>query len=272
MGFGTTFSMLAFLFIFAGMSIFVINAQQNITAAATAIQEQTSQSSQAQRQAISIQETSYAQNQERTWTITYSDEFNTGSFENTTTQADAVILDGAITGTYTSKQYDTGHNSNYTTIEWSAVGNVTFQIRSANTILELENNDFIGPDQTTNTYYENTGAAINDIHDNNRYIQYQATLNNSELQSTSIGVIRESGHATITLLNSGSIKLDPTHTDVYIDGIRIPRSSAHRVYQLQGVLDKRLWNPGEELTLTVFSQDGVSITVANDNAQTATII
>ncbi|MFT4250601.1 MAG: hypothetical protein ACMXYD_04540 [Candidatus Woesearchaeota archaeon] len=268
MGFSTVFSMLAFLLIFIGMTVFVLQAQTSISTTAQTIQEQQNQ----QQARIELINQDYEENKEVPWRIQYADEFEKGEFTNTTTQQDSVIAT-TTQGTYTSPPYDTGHNSNYTTISWSSIGSISFQLRSANTTEELELEDFIGPDTTTSSSYTSNGAEINQTHNNNRYIQYQATIpETAQLQSTNIGVIRQTGHATLQLRNIERKKLRAEETSTYIDGQRTPRTSAHRELQLEETQDIRLWNQAETLTLTVFVNQPATITITNQEAQITTTI
>lgn len=271
MGFGTTFAMLSFLMIFAGMTYFVTTVQETITGAATAIQQQ----SQTEEADIQIIQTNRTENKQTQWRITYADEFSQGEFTNTQTQGDAVTLQPSqTTGTYESPIYDTQYNTTYQTISWSAITNggatIEFRIRSANDIPTLEASTFIGRNGNPIQPYTTPGFAIHSSHQNDRYIQYQATLNAGagfvELQDTTITLTRQTNATTITLENTGDAKLQAQHTDVYLNGIRQNRNTLD--YTLEQTLDERLWNPGEELNITVYgTQGGESITVENNNAQ-----
>lgn len=283
MGFGTTFATLTFLFIFAGMSVIVIGMQESITTAAATIQLQQQENLKAQQQDITTTNTNYQTTATRNWLTTYNDEFNKGNYTNTQATSDQIELNpNNTTGTYTSKAYDTGHTSNYTTISWSSIqptgSDITFQLRSANTTQELETTNFVGPDGTTSTSYTTTGQSISATHNTDRIIQYQATLTTTTetpaLQDVTIGVRRNVGHATITLQNTGTAKLRPERTDAYINGIRAHRTSTDRHLNLQIGLDERLWNPGQELTLTLFTNITTSkeVTIINEHAQTQTTV
>ena len=283
MGFGTTFATLAFLFIFAGMTVIVIGMQDSITAAATTINDQQQEILKAQQQAITVLNTNYEFAALKEWKITYNDEFNQGTYNNTTATTDQIELTNANTeGTYTSTAYDTGHTSNYTTISWTSIeptgSEITFQIRSANTTQDLESQPFIGPDETTQTTYNTPGESISDTHNQDQIIQYQATLTatdtSPQLQEITLGVRREVGHATLILENTGVAKLHPQRTDAYIDGIRVPRNQANRVLDLEIGLDERLWNPGQELEITLFTNISTSavVTIINEYAQTQSTV
>ena len=265
------------------MSVIVISMHDSITAAATHAQEQQQTLLEAHQQAISITNTNYAYAALRDWKTTYNDDFDKGTYNNTTATSDQIELTETNTqGTYTSQAYNTGHTSNYTTLGWSSTepanSNLTFQLRSANTTQDLESQAYIGPDGTTNTAYETPGTPIHESHNQDRILQYQATLTTTadtpQLHEVTIGVRREVGHATLTLENTGSAKLHPTRTDAYINGIRALRTSTDRHLDLEIGLDERLWNPGQELTLTVFTNITTSqtFTIINEHAKAQTTV
>lgn len=279
MGFGAVFSTLAFLLIFAGMVVLVINTQQTITASATEMRQQQERLADLSQQDITITNTQLQGPTELPWTIRYQDEFAQGTFANTQSQADRVTLDGATTGTYTSAAYNTGHQSNYTTLTWSAIipsgATLEFQLRSADTLTALDTAPFIGPDGTTTTAYNTSGTPVHENHNEHQYIQWRATLQATtdapQLISATLGVIRDAAHATITLTNNGNTKLRFEETDAYINGQRIPRSDAHRVIEYDNSFqDARLWNSAQDIAYTVF--DTGTITLRNQRAQTTTTI
>lgn len=280
MGFGTTFATLAFLFIFAGMSVIVIGMQDAITASATEIREQQQEIYDAQQQEIDITNSTYQENKTLDWIVTYNDEFDKGEYENTTSASDAVQLQNETNGIYTSNAYETGHTSNYTTISWSSLepsgSSITLQLRSADTLTNLQAQTFVGPDGTSTTNYQTPGTAISSVHQGDKIIQYRATLQTSletpQLQETQIGIQRDVGHITLTIQNTGSQKLYPQQTDAYIDGIRWQRTPSQRVIELENTIDERLWNAGEELHITLFENvtSNRIVTIINDNAQAQT--
>ena len=80
-------------------------------------------------------------------------------------------------GTLESSSHDCGHRANFGTISWDA-------LTPAGTVLKFQiatNNDsstwnFVGPDGSSATYYETSGANIWPGHDGKRYIRYKAYL------------------------------------------------------------------------------------------------
>ncbi len=274
MGFGTVFTVLSFLMIFAGMMVLVVSTQQTITASATEIRQQTEALQQQARADIAITNTQTLGVQTLLWTTTYQDEFQQGTFDDTQTTGDRVVLDGANTGTYTSIPYDTMHTSNYTQLTWTGIipaeATLTFQVRTANTLQDLQSAPFVGPDGTTSTVYASSGTPIATANQEQQYIQWRATLQTTastpELISATIGVRRDAPHVQIELENTGQTKLRFEETTVYADGVRIP--STGRVIQTTPFLDERLWNPTQTITLTTF-QTG-TITIHNQRAQATT--
>jgi archaellum component FlaF (FlaF/FlaG flagellin family) len=277
MGFGTTFAMLSFLMIFAGMTIFVVNVQETMSVSANAIREQNTKTVAAQKQEITITGTSTEFATELEWVTTYDEEFLEGEFNSTIELlGDGITINGVGPDYYTSSIYDTGYSSDYTTLSWSSVvplgGSLRFQIRTGNSIAELESATFLGPDGTSGTDYTAPGTTINGTaHNNSKYIQFQAEFFDSggtpELYDVTIGIERPSLYVILNAENTGSEKLHPEETDIYIDGLRILRDESARILSLEQGTDPRLWNPGEELNLTIFTSTPATITVNNDRAQ-----
>jgi hypothetical protein len=93
----------------------------------------------------------------------------------------------ALSGWLESSIFDTGSaSSNFTTLTWSPVNqsastNLEFQIASSNDPAGPW--EYLGPDDTVNTFYTTAGTNISAIHDNNRYLRYKvylSTLNDRE--------------------------------------------------------------------------------------------
>lgn len=284
MGFGTIFSTLTFLLIFAGMIVLVVNIQKTVAESTTEIKAQQERLAEQTSADIDILSTSYTTNDLQSWSVTYKDEFDQGTFVNTTTQSDSVEVNNTFDqGTYTSIAYDTGYTSNYTSLSWSSVStggaSVQFQVRSAASQAALTSATFIGPDGTTNDFYTVSGTPLNETHDGDRYLQYRAYFSGAtgetlELQSTSIGVRRITGQIFVQVENTGDTKIKFEETDVYVDGQRVMRQEANRMLEKQIISDERLWNPGEELNITVYQVLGTSatITVANGLAQDQAVV
>jgi len=86
-----------------------------------------------------------------------------------------------INGTYVSGAYDTCSNSSFKTISWSGITpeytNISFQLKTANSILNLKNKEFIGPDGTSQTFYTSSPSEIWSGHTGDRWVQYKVYLN-----------------------------------------------------------------------------------------------
>ncbi len=88
-------------------------------------------------------------------------------------------------GTFVSPAYDLGYAANFNAIQWSTTlfsgTGIKFQI-AANS-----NNatwDFLGPDGTTGTYYQNSSTDIWSGHDGNRFVRYKAFLDTTQQGKT----------------------------------------------------------------------------------------
>jgi hypothetical protein len=84
------------------------------------------------------------------------------------------------TGTYTSAPFDTGGLAYYGNIQWtgsiSPGTTISIQLRTADTIKNLTVSQFVGPDATGLSFYNDSGSKINSIHNGSRWIQYRAIL------------------------------------------------------------------------------------------------
>ena len=287
MGFSTIVGAIAFMIIFAGMTVFAVTVQKNITLQAS---EQTAASERERSQnnaAISVTSASYAEDATIDWTDTTYSDFTAGSLVSTIVASPGtlVLVGPAYTsnGTWTSPVIDTGAaGTNYTTISWTAVlpsgAALNFQARGGASTAAILASAFTGSDGTSATAYAASGANLNDsVHDGRRYIQYRANLtttntaNTPQLQEISIGVTRDGGVSTISLENTGSEKLDFTETDLYLAGERVPRNTSSRTLDFSGASDQILWLPGESITYNVFRTvtTPATITVAQGAARAA---
>lgn len=93
-------------------------------------------------------------------------------------------------GTYISSPYDTGKNSTFSTLSWSATTpidtTIKFQLRSADNEPNLTRKAFIGPGGSAKSFYKTSGSQIWSGHSGNRWIQYKIyfnTTNQDELAS-----------------------------------------------------------------------------------------
>jgi len=107
----------------------------------------------------------------------------------------------ASSGLYTSQPYDTGTTSTvYLGIKPSfqliANTNIKLQIRTGDSISEINSNQWLGPDGTSSSYYTSTiGTYIPVSVQGKRYIQYQATFSSDSngtplLESVEIDYIK----------------------------------------------------------------------------------
>jgi hypothetical protein len=83
-------------------------------------------------------------------------------------------------GTYTSIAYNTSSKSSFKNISWNGNSSIDtgikFQIRTANNEEDLNNESFIGPDGTKQSFYEISPSAIYSGHNGNRWLQSKAYL------------------------------------------------------------------------------------------------
>lgn len=90
-------------------------------------------------------------------------------------------------GTFVSSAYDVGYAANFTAIQWGATlfsgTGIKFQIASNSNNATWE---FLGPDGTAGSFYENSNTGIWSGHDGNRYIKYKAFLNTSQQGKTPV--------------------------------------------------------------------------------------
>lgn len=265
MGFATIFGSLAFGFIFVSMVVFATVVQHNMAEAATEDHGRAENEQRVRSSSISITSATYDPLGTAQWIDNLYADFANGTTANT-----EVTREGSITlttqpyvnGTYTSSAIDTGFSTTeYTALSWSSVEplstSITFQLRSANDTAALAAASFIGPDGTATTYYTISGSSTNETHNDSRYIQYRAYLGTNDdtqtpqLTSVTIDLVRPVGTTTIDVQNTGSEKLLPGETDVYLAGQRIARTDAQRTLTLQDSAEQALWNPGETITITV---------------------
>jgi hypothetical protein len=130
-------------------------------------------------------------NQLQTWTQTTVQDFSCGISENVTV-VDVGGGDGTVilqqrkglevvayypTGTFESNSYDCGHPAYFYNIFWDSQTpdstELKFQIATNN---DDSTWNFVGPDGTSATYYETSGAGIWSGHNGGRYIKYKAYL------------------------------------------------------------------------------------------------
>jgi hypothetical protein len=93
-----------------------------------------------------------------------------------------------LKGMYISKPHDTGGNSTFNSITWSAdIPNntsLTFQLRSAPNASSLIAQDFVGPKGTQSSFYTATPGNLWSGHYGDQWIQYRAYFNSSKYSVT----------------------------------------------------------------------------------------
>lgn len=77
----------------------------------------------------------------------------------------------------------------------------------------------------------------------------------TDITITSASWDNSSNTTTVYVLNTGKTTLDPEKTDIYLDGLFIPRTSSNRTIGVENSTDARnkgLWDPKEVLRVQVF--------------------
>jgi len=93
-------------------------------------------------------------------------------------------------GTYISIAFYPGGNVTWRTLNWSAIKpngtEISFQLRTANSEIELASKSFIGPDGSSNTYYNDSGMNIWSGHNYQSWMQYKVLLKTNNINITPI--------------------------------------------------------------------------------------
>src|SRR3989344_1295293 len=131
-------------------------------------------------------------------TITESN-FNEGTYNETIYNATTLAVQLNVTvlsGNYTSKVIDASSATNWRNLSWSEnitnrSGNVSFKIRSCLTSNCQEQRPFVGPDNTSNTYFwqANNSLLNESIDPDSRYLQYMAFFSALDNDSNANGPI-----------------------------------------------------------------------------------
>ena len=91
-------------------------------------------------------------------------------------------------GNYSSAPQNTGGIAYFSTMSWDADvpqnTTIRFQFRSADTDSNLTKKEFLGPDGTTNSYYETSGMQLNSVNNGTQWFQYRASLGTSDVTVT----------------------------------------------------------------------------------------
>jgi len=113
-----------------------------------------------------------------------------------------VIIGTTVTGmttngTYVSEALDTGSSDTvYNFIEWVSQevqgGSIRFQIRTANSVGNLDTATWVGPDGTGSTYYETsrTSITLDPGRTGDRYFQYNVILDSTGVSSPVLDSVR----------------------------------------------------------------------------------
>ncbi|MEW5760672.1 MAG: kelch repeat-containing protein [Candidatus Thermoplasmatota archaeon] len=140
---------------------------------------------------------------------------------------DLVIF--ASSGSFVSQPKDTGGNSSFIRINWTAKlptgTSLQFQLRTADTESNLSYKNFVGPGGETNSYYTSSGSKIWSGHDGDRLIQYKAYLSTtlSDKTPTLSGItinynrLPEPPTLTYPANNTWTTNNTPTFTWIFID-------------------------------------------------------
>lgn len=126
--------------------------------------------------------------------------FNSSTCGGTSFKVNTSWVNSPISGYVISSTYDSFATSAVNTIMWNGTlngGNVQFQIASSNSLGGLnDSSSYLGPDGTSNTYYNPGGPgipiAINlNVHNNQRYFRYKLWLfsDNARTKSPSINSV-----------------------------------------------------------------------------------
>lgn len=90
----------------------------------------------------------------------------------------------ATPGTFTSVPHDTGSNTYFKSLSWSAETpldtSIKFQLRTAATEAELASTAFVGPNGNSGSYYTSSPANLWTGHINDQWVQYKALLSTDD--------------------------------------------------------------------------------------------
>lgn len=84
-------------------------------------------------------------------------------------------------GRLLSLPHDFGRETRDGVLTWNGFSpdefnHITFQVRSGESLADLEASSFVGPDGSSQTYYETSGIALPSLHYGDRYFQYSVDL------------------------------------------------------------------------------------------------
>jgi archaellum component FlaF (FlaF/FlaG flagellin family) len=215
-------------------------------------------------------------------TIDSQEDFELGITDNISTTEEIGWLRLSVdnlSGVWYSDIYSLNYSINYTEItivgvDLGATTDVSVQIRSATKTTELTG-EFIGPDDTSNTFYTLDGAGsiaipISDIHDNNSVIQVKAVLNRTatgqepRIDTIAIGY-KISYVYELNIKNTGKIRLDKNLIDLFIDGERVSRDNiiTSNIRTETDILNPGLWDSEEIVRINISNPIGTGNHIIN---------
>lgn len=133
-----------------------------------------------------------------------------------------------ISGTYssygelTSSIFDIGEGTSYITFNWkpqsqiaeTGEGSVKFKIATASELNEETVWNYLGPNGSSETFYESSGQAVAAVHDGDKYFRYKVYLSTEDILSTPI-ITDVSFSFTNGCLPAGQVYFDGLEEDVY---------------------------------------------------------
>ncbi|RKY99629.1 MAG: hypothetical protein DRQ13_01960, partial [Ignavibacteriae bacterium] len=141
---------------------------------------------------------------------------------NDTTGTGKVYVSASVSnGNLVSLKHNFGNPIEAGILNWNSLipnenTSIKFQIRTADSDTALANTLFVGPDGTTQSFYEAPGQSLSSIHFGKNWMQYKVYLNTNDstltpvLQEVSISVL-------LTGINDRNILSENQISDFYID-------------------------------------------------------
>ena len=104
--------------------------------------------------------------------------------QNSAGQARVYVSSASAEGSLVSSKYDFGYQIYSGIISWNAIipsneTSIKFQIRTSTAENNLDDVEFVGPDGTINSFYENSGESLGSIHYGHQWMQYKVYLTTS---------------------------------------------------------------------------------------------
>ncbi|MDI6885270.1 MAG: DUF2341 domain-containing protein [archaeon] len=128
------------------------------------------------------------ENRSGMWVQTSRPDFEAGVLSNlTTTVGDVKLATGTTNGTLNSSTHNSGGTYDWGTISWNATipagASLKFQIRTTYSDYDT---GFVGPNGSSNDYYETSGQDICSDHNGYQCIQYKAYFNGTEASTPTL--------------------------------------------------------------------------------------